>query len=241
MVVRFRPIELEYTVCSYFSADPVNGCPMINPLVSLSTFGARAVAFLALLYASAVVEGQVIDIPTATLDEDVAPVQPTQFPDSSFPSVPQPPLADPQSVPAAGQPVAPQQSFTQAQSPQDFAPQQPVPQQPVPQQPVPQQPAPQPTVPLQTAPQPTPGPIEQLQQPIQQQPFTPPSANLASSLSQGLGAAPGSFAASPTMIGDFFGGGFSGLSGSQTVTYSGYSPGTILSGVPGGGEFDTRF
>jgi hypothetical protein len=43
------------------------------------------------------------------------------------------------------------------------------------------------------------------------------------------------------MIGDFFGGGFSGFFGSQTVTFSGYSPGEILSGVPGGANSTLAF
>ncbi len=48
-----------------------------------------------------------------------------------------------------------------------------------------------------------------------------------------LGLTFGSLSAAPFMMGDFFGGGLANFSGSQTVRYSGYAPGTILSGSPG--------
>ncbi len=49
----------------------------------------------------------------------------------------------------------------------------------------------------------------------------------------GLGATAAGFSSAPTMIGDLFGGGLSTISGGQTIPFSGYSSGTILSGGPG--------
>lgn len=50
---------------------------------------------------------------------------------------------------------------------------------------------------------------------------------------RGLGLTAGSFSSAPTMIGDFFGGPISGFSGTVVVPFTGYSPGTIISGGPG--------
>ncbi|MGB7347756.1 MAG: hypothetical protein WBD20_26265 [Pirellulaceae bacterium] len=93
------------------------------------------------------------------------------------------------------------------------------------------EPAIQPTDPQQSLP-----PFEQAVNPPAQQPFTAPSANLASSLPAGLGVTAGSFSAAPTMIGDFFGGGLSSLSGSQTVSFSRYARANNISGLGGPGS-----
>ena len=52
-------------------------------------------------------------------------------------------------------------------------------------------------------------------------------------LSSTFGATAGSFSAAPTLMGDFFGGGFSAFSGTQTVTFRLTGPGFILNGSPG--------
>ncbi len=76
----------------------------------------------------------------------------------------------------------------------------------------------------------TPGlPINQLAPP---QPNAFQGAGLAT-LPAGFGATLGSFSSSPNMIGDLFGGGFSFLSGSQTVTFADYAAGEIISGTDG--------
>ena len=49
----------------------------------------------------------------------------------------------------------------------------------------------------------------------------------------GAGSSRGSFASAPTMMGDFFGGGFSQFGGSQTVSFSQHADATLLSGSPG--------
>lgn len=63
----------------------------------------------------------------------------------------------------------------------------------------------------------------------------PPAAptSFGGNLPAGLGATAGAFSSAPNMIGDLFGGSFSTFGGSQTVPFSGYSAGTILSGLPG--------
>jgi hypothetical protein len=69
-----------------------------------------------------------------------------------------------------------------------------------------------------------------------QAPLAPPAlptANTNSGRRVGLGATAAGFSSAPTMIGDLFGGGLSTISGGQTIPFSGYSPGTILSGGPG--------
>lgn len=117
-----------------------------------------------------------------------------------------------------------QESQIQSQ-PQPFAPQG------VEQPPPTPPPTPPPAPPA--TPSAVPSPIQQLQQPIAPQPFNPPSANLASSVPSSFGATAGSFSAAPTMMGDFFGGGFSTLRGSQTVFFSDYGTSAIIAGGPG--------
>ena len=117
------------------------------------------------------------------------------------------------------------------------------------QQPILQQPAPTPPNQIldqpQSAAQPFAAPQAAANQPpaaIQpgnipnQQPFAAPSANLASALSLRLGATAGSFSAAPTMIGDFFGGGFSTLSGSQTVSFARFARANNISAGGGPGS-----
>ncbi|MEM6979943.1 MAG: hypothetical protein AAF539_09770 [Planctomycetota bacterium] len=71
--------------------------------------------------------------------------------------------------------------------------------------------------------------------PLADQPPAPlPNANFASSNLSGLGITQGSFSAAPTMIGDFFGGGFTQFSGSQTVVFDGYARGNNLGPGPDG-------
>jgi hypothetical protein len=70
------------------------------------------------------------------------------------------------------------------------------------------------------------------------QPQPPPAAptqaqDFNTNRQRGLGLTAGSFSSAPTMIGDFFGGAVSSFSGTITVPFTGYSPGTILSGGPG--------
>jgi hypothetical protein len=59
--------------------------------------------------------------------------------------------------------------------------------------------------------------------------------------SRGLGATRGSYSSAPNMVGDIFGTGLSSFGGSQTVSFSGYSPGTILSGEPGAADSTLAF
>ncbi|GAA5508074.1 hypothetical protein [Novipirellula caenicola] len=83
-------------------------------------------------------------------------------------------------------------------------------------------------------------PISELQRPLDPLPnfgtaatgdFDSTQFNTDPSYSE-YGATHGSFSSTPTVIGDFFGGGFSSFAGTQTVTFSHLLPGTIL---PGGG------
>ncbi len=121
--------------------------------------------------------------------------------------------------------------------------------------PTPLEPAP----PLPTAP-PAPTPLGQAplgQAPGAELPVTPnlpinqlappPAANFQNfgnaALPASLGATAGSFSAAPNMIGDFFGGGTSILSGSQTVVFEGYAAGNDLSPsqIPGAFTADLAF
>ncbi len=72
---------------------------------------------------------------------------------------------------------------------------------------------------------------------------TPPAGaqNFDTGRSRGLGATAGSYSSAPNMVGDFFGAGLSAFGGSQTVSFSGYSAGTILSGSPGSANSTLAF
>ena len=59
--------------------------------------------------------------------------------------------------------------------------------------------------------------------------------------SSSFGATAGSFSAAPTMMGDFFGGGFGAFSGVQTVTYELRGPGFIVAGNPGAANSTLAF
>lgn len=185
---------------------------MLKKRIITSSLHASTRRLLALLVSGAAVStasAQVTDLSTTTIDRNGAamtfPVRQVQN------QVPQPvPLAFPQSVP---------QNVPEAV------------------------PTPTPTTP----PGAIPSPVPQQQPPglnldpnaniddLVPQPPALPSAptGFGGNLGAGLGATAGSFSSAPNMIGDLFGGSFSTFGGSQTVPFSGYSAGTIVSGSPG--------